>query len=256
MEVNSVLVTGANQGIGLEFVKQFVNLQYPPRHVFATYRNINTVQTLENIKNLSSNSEVILIKMDVREASDIKSAFEVVKGKVGDQGLNLLINNAGAVEYQSFPEVTEENLLFHFATNTIGPIAVLKAMLPLLQKSASKNRVTGMSVSKSAVVNISSIGASNTKLTEESPREWLAAIGYRISKAALNMAMRVAAMTIQDQGILIVNICPGWVKTDMGSNKADLEVEESISSMLGVLSQLNESHHGAFLDRDGTPMPF
>ncbi|GFQ83647.1 c-factor [Trichonephila clavata] len=75
-------------------------------------------------------------------------------------------------------------------------------------------------------------------------------------QAALNMAMRVIAYTVKDQGILVVNICPGWVKTDMGSELAHLEVEESISSMLKTFPLLNESNHAALLDRNGKTVPF
>ncbi|GBN73262.1 hypothetical protein AVEN_58256-1 [Araneus ventricosus] len=75
-------------------------------------------------------------------------------------------------------------------------------------------------------------------------------------KAALNMAMRVAALTIKDQGILVVNMCPGWVKTDMGSDEAMLEPSESISTMLNTFSNLNESHHGTLLNRNGNTILF
>ncbi|GBN12066.1 hypothetical protein AVEN_2872-1, partial [Araneus ventricosus] len=73
---------------------------------------------------------------------------------------------------------------------------------------------------------------------------------------ALNMAMRVIALTIKDQGILVVNMCPGWVKTDMGTDQAMLEPSESISAMLDTFSNLNESHHGTLLDRNGNTILF
>ncbi|GIY00012.1 hypothetical protein CDAR_79671 [Caerostris darwini] len=81
-------------------------------------------------------------------------------------------------------------------------------------------------------------------------------MGYSISKAALNMAMRVIACTVKDQGILVVNISPGWVKTDMGTSQAVLEVSESISAMMETMQRLNETHHGSFLDRNGNVIPF
>lgn len=75
-------------------------------------------------------------------------------------------------------------------------------------------------------------------------------------QAALNMMMRVIAANVKDKGILVVMMCPGWVKTDMGSEKAEIEVEESVSSILNTLSQLNESHHGSFMDRNGNLYEF
>ncbi|GFR23950.1 uncharacterized protein TNCT_441681 [Trichonephila clavata] len=254
MEVESVLVTGANRGIGLEFVRQLVELPKPPRFVFATYRDRNTVEALKKITDASKETQVILIKMDIRQADQIESARKIIEDMVGDKGLNLLINNAGALRWVGFPEITEEDLLFHFSTNTVGPVMVLKAMLPVLQRAAD-HKSKGMNASRAAVLNISSVGGSIGHLTETS-QEWLNVMGYRTSKAALNMAMRVVALTVKERGILVVNMCPGWVKTDMGSERAELEVTESISSILKTLSQLNESQHGAFLDRNGKTIPF
>ncbi|GFS93666.1 uncharacterized protein NPIL_176161 [Nephila pilipes] len=255
MEVDSVLVTGANRGIGLEFVRQLVALPKPPRFVFATYRDRNSVEALKKIRETTKGTQVLLIKMDIREADQIEAARKIVEDMVGDRGLNLLINNAGALKWTGFPEITEEDLLFHFSTNTVGPVMVLKEMLPLLQRAATQ-KSAGMSVSRAAVLNISSMGGSITSLTEQTPKEFLKVMGYRTSKAALNMAMKVVALTVKEKGVLVVNMCPGWVKTDMGSERADLEVTDSISTMLKTLSQLDESHHGAFLDRKGETIPF
>ncbi|CAL1296321.1 unnamed protein product [Larinioides sclopetarius] len=250
MEVESVMVTGANRGIGLEFVKQLVKLPKPPRIVFATYRNESTVQDLKDIQEKCKETQIVLIQMDVSKINDIESAKNIISQKVGDKGLNLLINNAGVAKYQGFPEITEENMLFHFTTNTVGPVMVLKVMLPLLQKSAAQKK-SEKSVSRAAVINISSLMGSIAELTVAQPKEYLKVLGYRVSKTALNMAMRVAALTIKDQDVLVVNMCPGWVKTDMGSDQAMLEPSESISSMLNTFPNLNESHHGTFLDRNG-----
>ena len=70
------------------------------------------------------------------------------------------------------------------------------------------------------------------------------------------MAMRVIASKLKDQGILVVCMCPGWVKTDMGTERAQLTPEESISTILQTLQKLDASHHGAFLDRFGNPYEF
>ncbi|XP_055952994.1 C-factor-like [Argiope bruennichi] len=250
MEAESVLVTGANRGIGLEFVKQLVRLPNPPKFVFATYRDESTIEALKEIRDATKDTQVVLVKMDITKKGEVESARKIIEAKVGDKGLNLLINNAAALKMQGFPDITDENLLLHFNTNTIGPVMVLKEMLPLLQKAAAL-KSGGMNVSRAAVLNISAMGGSITELTDEQPRIFLSAMGYRISKAALNMAMRVIALTIKEQGVLVVNMCPGWVKTDMGSDRALLTVEESVSNMLETLPRLNESHHGTFMRRKG-----
>ncbi|CAL1296316.1 unnamed protein product [Larinioides sclopetarius] len=180
MELESVLVTGANRGIGLEFVKQLVKLQKPPRFIFSTFRNENTVQALEKIKEESKETEIVLIKMDVRDAEDIERAGNLIEEKVGDNGLNLLINNAGVLIYQSFDEITEEDMLFHYRINTVAPVMILKRMLPLLQKASSR-KTGGMSVSRAAVLNISALLGSITELTEDYPKRFLSAMSYRAS---------------------------------------------------------------------------
>ncbi|KAF8771530.1 C-factor like protein [Argiope bruennichi] len=231
MEAESVMVTGANRGIGLEFVKQLVKLPKPPRFVFATYRNENSIQDLKDIQEKCKETQVVLIQMDISNCNDIEKAKKVIEEKVGDKGLNLLINNAG--------------------------VGIDLDILSLLQiNPATRWDTSGMKVPEQAVVNISSLMGSITELTDSQSKELLKAFSYRISKTALNMAMRVIALTIKDQGVLVVNMCPGWVKTDMGTEHATLEPSESISAMLNTFSNLNESHHGAFLDRNGNTYPF
>ncbi|GFS78773.1 uncharacterized protein NPIL_325331 [Nephila pilipes] len=255
MEVESVLVTGSNRGIGLEFVRQVVHLPTPPRFVFATYRNKNSIKDLQNIRDEAKDSEVILIQMDVTKLDHIKAAQEIVQSKVGIRGLNLLINNAGFAKLLGFPEVTEENLLTHFHTNTVGPFMVLQEFFPLLKKAADRGEGAKLSVSRAAVINISAGNGSITTATFDFPIIH-AAVGYRVSKAASNMAMRMVAPALTKSGILDIQMCPGWVKTDMGSPAAELEVSDSIAAMLKTMKQLNESHQGTFIDRNGEPIPF
>ncbi|KAF8771537.1 C-factor-like [Argiope bruennichi] len=255
MEVESVLVTGANRGIGLEFVRQLVKLPRPPKYIFATYRDRNTIEALKQLRDESKDTIILLIKMDARNADQIESARLVIEDMVGDKGLNLLINNAGVLKREAFPEITEENMLLHFTTNTVAPVMVFKAMFPLLQKAATQ-APTGVNVSKAAVLNISSAGGSIESQSSEFHKQRLDSISYKTSKAALNMAMKVISLTIKEQDILVVNMCPGWVKTDMGSEAADLEISESVSAMMSTLSRLNERHHGTFMDRNGETIPY
>ncbi|KAF8771533.1 C-factor-like [Argiope bruennichi] len=258
MDIESVLVTGANRGIGLEFVKQLINLSKPPRLLFATYRDSNAKEALETIRDSTQQTQILLIQLDVTKAKEIEDARKIVEDVVGDKGLDLLINNAGALKFEGFPEITEDNMLLHFSTNTVGPVMVLKELFPLLKKSAVR-KTTETTVSRTIVINLSSIDGSIGSLSLENPDGWLHAFGYKTSKAALNMAMRVVALTVKDSGVLIVNLCPGWVKTDMGNmgtNEAELEVGESVTAIMKTLSQLNESHHGTFIDRNGNTIVF
>lgn len=256
MEVFSVLVTGANRGIGLQFVKQFANSSKPPKHIFATYRNKDGLQKLEEIQaSVSPKVQIHLVKLDVRDANDLANLKKVVEDTVGDKGLTVLINNAGVVQRMPYPDVTADNLNMQFQVNTIGPILVAQAFLPLLKKAASLQDTPSMGFSKAAILNISSWVASITNTGATSPKE-LAFPSYKISKASLNMAMRVMAAVVKEDKILIVNICPGFVKTDMGGAHGDLEPDESVASILKTIAILDEAHHGTYVDRHGKPYPW
>ncbi|GFS78791.1 uncharacterized protein NPIL_325411 [Nephila pilipes] len=258
MAVDSVLVTGANKGIGLEFVRQLVQIPRPPRYVFATYRCDRTIRILRRIQLEAEKikaTEVILIKMDVTDVQSIKQARKTIEKIVGHSGLTLLINNAGIATWLYFPQTIKNNLRLHLKTNTVGAIMVLQEMYPLLQKAAALKR-KGLNVYRAAVLNISDVRGSITEMSEHNAQDWRNLIGYRTSKAALNMAMRVYALWMKEQGVLVVNMYPGWVKTEMGSEQAPLKISESVSDMMRTLETLEESHQGAFLDRKGEIIPF
>jgi len=256
MELHSVLVTGANRGIGLEFVRQLTNQTKPPQFLFATYRSSEGLDALTKIKNSCSGCQVELLKMDVTKHEDIVAVRRVVEQKVGEKGLTLLINNAGIAEPLGFPNVTEENLLKHFTVNTVGPTMVFQEMLPSLQKAAAANKaIDGMSATRAAVLNLTSMVGSITKTGVEFIED-IVAIGYKTSKAGLNMAMRAIAAKVKEENILVVMMCPGYVKTDMNTTHGQITPEESISVMLKTLQTLNKTHHGTFMDRLGNLYPF
>ncbi|KAG8178605.1 hypothetical protein JTE90_022396 [Oedothorax gibbosus] len=255
MKIGSVLVTGANRGIGLEFVRQFSQLDDAPDFIFATYRSEKTVQELNEIKE-KSKSRMILIKMDVTVLEEIKASKKKIEELVGDRGLNLLINNAGVMRMEGFPNITSDGLEFIFKSNTVSCIMVTQVMFPLLETAASKSGIKGMSMSKAAVLNMTSktgsIQDTGVKFVED-----LIVPGYKISKAALNMGMRIIAAEVKDKNILVVNMCPGWVKTDMGDrNLAEIEPEVSIGDILETLPKLGENHHGSYTDRFGQKYPY
>ncbi|KAG8175872.1 hypothetical protein JTE90_028224 [Oedothorax gibbosus] len=258
----SVLVTGANSGIGLEFVRQLVQLEKYPRYVFAAYRSKGKIKELENIKKSSDRCQVILIQADVTNKEDVKSLRNSIEEIVGDKGLNMLINNAGALRIGSYGKLTEEDMLFHFKTNTVGPVTVFKEMLPLLVKG-NESKPNG-ELFQVKVLNISSMAGSIGDLGEIPLELVESTISYRTSKAALNMAMRSIAIALKDKGILMVNMGPGYVITDKGSTSADvaesvsltIDVPESVSAMLKTLPTLDQSRHGDFMDRHGRAIAY
>lgn len=206
-------------------------------------------------KSVSPDVQLHLAKLDVRDINDLANLKKVVEDTVGDKGLTILVNNAGVVQRMAYPDVTAENLDMHFQVNTIGPVLVAQAFLPLLKKSASLQETLGMGFPKAAILNISSWVASISNAGVTYLRD-LGFPSYKISKASLNMAMRVMAAVVKEDKILIVNICPGFVKTDMGGEHGDLEPEESVSTILNTIAKLDETHHGTYMDRHGNPYPW
>lgn len=79
---------------------------------------------------------------------------------------------------------------------------------------------------------------------------------HQILQAALNMFTKCLSVDLKNDGILCVSLCPGWVKTDMGSAQAPLTPEQSINYMLSTLCKLNASHNGAYLNRNGEIVPW
>ncbi|GBN37899.1 hypothetical protein AVEN_224017-1 [Araneus ventricosus] len=126
MKVENVMVTGANRGIGLEFVRQLSRLNEPPKHIFATYRSPDSLKDLKEIEELSTKTKIILIKMDVTNPDEREAARNAVEKSVKERGLNLLINNAGVVEIQDLPHLTSENFELHFRVNTVAPVMIFQ----------------------------------------------------------------------------------------------------------------------------------
>ncbi|XP_074738204.1 C-signal-like [Strix uralensis] len=132
-------------------------------------------------------------------------------------------------------------------------VSLCQEFLPLLEKAAKDAGKEGLSCSRAAVINVStklgSIGLCLGVL--EAPM-----YPYRASKAAQNMVTRCMAAELQDKGILCTAIHPGWVKTDMGTQKAPLTVERSVRGILAVLASLSQDTSGAFLDWEGNSLPW
>ncbi|KAG8197490.1 hypothetical protein JTE90_007229 [Oedothorax gibbosus] len=253
MKIESILVTGANRGIGLEMIRQFIKLDDAPKFIFATYRNPDTLQDLKDVKNSTTKSKVILIKLDITSAEDIAVTKKIVEDTVGDRGLNLLINNAGVMKAEPFPCMTPENLELHFKANCVAPVMILQSLFPLLEKAVKVSSIPGCHVSKAAAINLTSRTGSIQRTGENNYTADLVVPGYKISKAALHMAMRVIAASVREKSVLVVNMCPGWIKTEMGG---ELEVDESMADMVKTFPKLSASHHGSFIDRFGKEYSF
>ncbi|KAM6250791.1 C-signal-like [Spheniscus humboldti] len=250
----SVLVTGSNRGMGLELVRQLAASPRPPQHIFATCRDPEGPRGKVSPRELAAQHPSIkLVQLDTVNLPSIRGAVRAVGSHLKDQGSNLLINNAGVSSHATLRSLGSQEMLSAFATNVVGPLRVAKEFLPLLEKAAKGAGKEGLSCSRAAIINVSTkLGSIGLRLgVLEAPM-----YPYRASKAAQNMVTRCMAAELQDKGILCTAIHPGWVKTDMGTEKAPLTVEHSVRGILTVLASLSRDTSGAFLDWEGNSLPW
>ncbi|XP_072163842.1 C-signal-like [Diadema setosum] len=236
--MNSVFVTGANRGIGLEFVRQLARRKPQPSHVFASCRNPREAKELKALA--ASNDNVHIVELDVQNEATYQPAVETVSNLVGEKGLNVLINNAGIYSTKSYEDVSRELLTAIMDINVISPMRITQAFLPLLRQASKRSTMKQLSFEQAAIINISSGYGSIAESTGGHA-------GYRESKAALNMFTKSLSLGLKKDGILVTSLCPGWVQTDMGGPYASRTPQDSVSSLLKICSQLSDKENGLFL---------
>ncbi|KAJ4434775.1 C-signal isoform X4 [Periplaneta americana] len=247
--MKSVLITGCNRGIGLGLVKYLAEQPISPKYLFAACRNPEKAQVLQEIA--ERNKNVHILKLDVTDFERYDEAVKYVESVAQEEGLNLLMNNAGiSSKFTRINLVKVEQMTGGFLTNATAPLMLTKAFLPLLKKAAQNNSSNPFGASRAAVVNFSSVLGS---IAENSQGGFYP---YRASKAALNAITRSMSVDLKSDGILVVSIHPGWVKTDMGGSNAPMNVEESVSSIMKTVASLNEKHTGTFIQYDGKELPW
>jgi len=237
----SIVVTGANRGLGLEFIKQFVSSSPPPKTLIATCRNPSEATALQEIAKSANNVHVL--KLDVADYASFDNFVKEVGNVVGDDGLSLLVNNAGIMRGNKLDDVDPKNMIENFEVNVVSPLMLTKALLPLLQRSAQNKN-------KTVVANITSKMGSIDDNTSGG------CYPYRTSKTALNQVSKSLSIDLKPMGILVGIIHPGWVLTDMGGPNALINSETSVSNMINTISNLDANTSGKFLNYDGKPIPW
>lgn len=222
----TVLVTGANRGIGLELVRQ---LRAQGHQVIGTARNPAEASELKE-------TGAMLVSLDVTDSNSVRAMAEELKG----QKIDLLINNAGISGHnaKSFAETDFDKVITTFDVNSLGPMRVTQALLPNLLAGEGKT-----------VVQISSTMGS---ITNNGGGYY----GYRSSKSALNMLNKSLALELADMGITSIVMHPGWVQTRMGGAGAAITTQESVAGMLAVIEDLGPEDTGRFLDYQGKELPW
>lgn len=244
-QAKNIVVTGANRGIGLELVKQLIS-RYNPDNLFATYRDPENSKELLQLA--EQNAKVHAVVLDVRDTEKYADFVANVDATTRGAGINLLINNSGFFNKENnstLSEVDKDDLMRHFEINTLAPMMLTKAFLPLLEKASSQNESQPLGLGRAVVLQVSTIMGSIGDNTSGG------AYGYRISKTALNQASKNMSFDLLPRGILCIPLHPGWVKTDMGGSNALITTQESVSGILSVLENLKKETTGRFMRFDG-----
>lgn len=221
-EPRVAVVTGANKGIGFEICRQ---LAHRGVQIFLTARDRERGEAAAE-KLCEEGGKVIFRPLDVSDAASIQS----FKRSLEIDRLDILVNNAGvfgtANGALSVKVPTVEEVL---RTNTLGPLQVIQALVPLLKRSR-----------QGRVINISSgMGA----LSEMSGGY----AAYRISKAALNALSLICASELREASIAVNSMCPGWVKTDMGGPDAPRSVVEGADTAVWLALDAPQDLTGKFI---------
>jgi NAD(P)-dependent dehydrogenase (short-subunit alcohol dehydrogenase family) len=234
--MSTILITGANRGLGLEFVRQYAADGWD---VIATSRNPDKSEELQQLK--KKNNKVALQALDVAISKSVEALAHALSGRAIDLlVLNSAIytrkgNKIGEIDFDAWREALETNLL--------GAVRVAEALLENVAASKRKQIAaisTGMGSMQALKATIG----------------FGAVYQYRTGKAALNMAMSILAKELEPRGISVVIFDPGWVQTDMGGANAALTPEESIGGMRRALAGDPMSLTGKFVGYDGGTRPW
>lgn len=224
------VVTGANRGIGLEFVKQ---LTARGDEVDATTREPDEASDLQELVRRPG-VRLRIHRLDVVDDASVAAFAEQLPAGPVD----VLINNAGVSGVKGGEPIDPPDILRVFNVNAAGTLRVVRALLSRLRAGKGKK-----------IVNLTSQLGSITETTG-------GRYAYRLSKAALNMATRILAEDLRGEGFRTVALHPGWVQTRMGGSAAPVPPEQSIRGMLPIIDGLTAEQSGRVFDFQGREIPW
>ncbi|HJR75155.1 MAG TPA: SDR family oxidoreductase [Luteimonas sp.] len=237
MPVRHSLVTGANRGLGLEFVRQ---LLARGDRVAAACRHPGKATALNQLAGLNP-GRLRVLPLDVTDPkshAELARELDLLGEDDGAYRLDLLVNNAGVLHSgERFGRVTAANLEDSFRTNAMGPFLLTQALAEKLADGAKVANIT------SELGSIAGLGRFGTP-------------SYNISKAALNMATALLAKALAERKLAVAALHPGWAQTDMGGDQATLPVAESVQGLLRVIDGLKPAQSGGYFDWRGEQLPW
>jgi NAD(P)-dependent dehydrogenase (short-subunit alcohol dehydrogenase family) len=228
----SILITGTNRGIGLEFVKHYLKNN---EKVIATCRNKNSAKELLKLKNMTSN--LSLVELDVSNPDSINE----FSSKITGQPIDTFINNAGVFgpRNNEFGNYNAKEWLDVFNINTIAPLLITQKILKNLR--LGKNKKLVFISSKVGSIEDNTGGGMYI---------------YRSSKTALNQVIKSLSIDFKDKNFIVAALHPGWVQTDMGGPNALIDKKTSVKGMTRVIDSLILKNSGRFYNYDGSLIPW
>ena len=226
-----VVVTGANRGIGLELVSQYL------ADGWQVYGCCRRPESATQLAGLASNSALSIHQLDVGNPDSV----EKLALALSEQSIDLLINNAGIYggERQSFGDIDYAQWARVLEVNTLGPYRVSTALANQVENGEQR-----------LMVNVSSAMGSIERYTTGG--HYI----YRSSKAALNMVTVNLAHDLRSRGITVLSVHPGWVRTDMGGSSADISTQTSAAGLRQLISNSTIDDSGRFFSWDGSATPW
>lgn len=219
---NTIVITGANRGIGLQLARIW---HERGEHVIAVCRKPS-----QPLKDLGVE---IIEGIDVSRSEDIES----LRRQLANETVNVLYNNAGILTDESLENMDWEQIREQFEVNALGPLQVTHA---LLDRIAPDGKIALMT----------------SRMGSMADNDSGSRYGYRMSKAALNAAGKSLAVDLKPRGIAVAILHPGYVQTDMTGNRGSLKPEEAAGNLVQRVDELNLGNTGTFWHSDGTVLPW
>ncbi|MCP4433430.1 MAG: SDR family oxidoreductase [Gammaproteobacteria bacterium] len=228
----TILITGANRGIGLKLTEQFAEDGW---QVLACCRAPAQAGQLQALT--ERNSTIEIYALDVTNYQQMSSLAE----KLANRPIDILLSNAGIYGSRGavFGGIDAEEWRQVLEVNTIAPMMLVQSFVD--QVAASQQKLVAVISSKVGSIADNSSGGSYI---------------YRSSKTAVNQVVKSLSIDLVGRGISVVSLHPGWVKTDMGGPNAEISTDESVSGLKSILQSAGRQQSGQFIEFNGNSIPW
>jgi len=229
--MSTVLITGSNRGLGLEFVRQYAHAGW---QVIATTREPSRPDALAALT-AQLTSQIRVEALDVAA----NASFDALAQRLRDVTLDVVISNAGVMTRRGFGGSTWSDWELHFRVNSYAPMRLAEALVGSSKLGPQTKFVTVTSV-------LGSISANQSG----------GLYAYRASKAAANAVIKSLSVDLAARGVTALALHPGWVKTELGGPLAPLDVQTSVTGMRAVIEAATPADSGQFIQWDGARLPW